>query len=97
MTPVEWAHQVNGFAWRQEQETYRVASLIAAIYDQNRDRKKRRKPITADDILGRKRKRSGATTAEAQLAILMKLTQARGGTIATASQADAPPAMPVVR
>ena len=92
MTPVEYGHAVDGFSWRQEQETWRMASIVAAIYDQNRDRKKRRKPITAEDILGRKRK-AGARTPEEQLAVLRNITRRMGGVVIEAS----PPAASAVR
>lgn len=81
MTPAEFALQVAGFAWRQEQEQYRMANIVAAIYNTvPSDPKKRRKPLTADDVLG-KGKRPGAQTAEAQLKALTRLTKMLGGTI----------------
>lgn len=87
MTPVEFGHAVNGFGWRQEQETWRMATIVAAIYDQHRDRKKRRKPITAEDILGRKRTR-GARTPEEQLATFRRITERMGGAVVTAPRMD---------
>lgn len=81
LTPAEFALQVAGFAWRQEQEQYRMANIVAAIYNVNRDPKRRRRPITAEDLIGRKRRAPGAQTPEAQLKALTRLTEMLGGTI----------------
>ena len=69
MTPREIVFAQRGFQWRQEQEQWRIASIVAAIYDVQRNPKKRRKPITAKDFMPRERTH-GATTAESQKAIL---------------------------
>lgn len=86
MTPAEWSYAIAGYQWREERAEWRMASIIAAIYDQHRDRKKRRKPITADDILGRKRTR-GARSPEEQLVVLTSLTRRMGGEIIRGSGA----------
>lgn len=83
LTPAEFARLVAGYNWRAEQELRRMAHIVAAIYDVNRDRKKRRRPITADDILGTRRTAPGARTPEAQLAALKRLTRLLGGEIHT--------------
>ncbi|HSH84346.1 MAG TPA: hypothetical protein VK979_04215 [Guyparkeria sp.] len=75
---------MRGFAWRQEQETWRTAEVVAALYNVNRNPKKRRQPITAEDVMGRKRNRrrkGGARTPEEQFKVLKNLTLAMGGEI----------------
>lgn len=69
MTPREMTFAQRGYLWRQEQEQWRIASIVAAIYDVQRNPKKRRKPITAADFMP-KQKAPGAKTPEAQKALL---------------------------
>lgn len=66
-----------------------MASIVAAIYNVHRDRKRQRRPYTPEDILGRKRRRTqaGARTPEQQLAVLRRLTQALGGEIRYSNRA----------
>lgn len=89
LTLNEFVLQIEGYAWREEQAQWRNAALIAAIYDVNRNRKKRRKPITAEDIMGRQRgqrTRMASDPAE-QLQVLIRVTRAMGGTIRRAPRA----------
>lgn len=79
MTPREIIFAQRGFEWREEREEWRMASMIAAIYDVNRNPKKRRKPITARDILGKKPETPKARTPEAQKAILDALVERTSG------------------
>ena len=69
MTLREIAIHTRGFMWRQELEDWRYARIVAAVYDVNRNPKKRKKPFTAQDFMP-KQKASGAKTPEAQKAIL---------------------------
>lgn len=90
LTPRELALQFKAYRWRTEQERWRAAEILAAIYDTRRaivtalvnPRKLRqlRKPLTAEDLLGKK-KRAVARTPDEQLARFRELTVAMGGTI----------------
>lgn len=67
MTQREIALHVRGFHWRMELEDWRTSRIVAAVYDVQRNPKKRRKPITARDFMPKK---PGARTAQAQKSIL---------------------------
>lgn len=83
LTPAEFQRQVEGYAWREERAQWRMAAIVAAIYDVHRDRRRRRRPITAQDILGRRARPAGARTPEAQLAALRRATLMLGGEVRT--------------
>lgn len=74
MTQREIAIHARGFIWRQELEDWRYARIVAAVYDQNRNPKKRKKPFTAQDFMPKK-KSAGAKTPEAQKFILDALVE----------------------
>lgn len=48
----------DAFSEREYRQDYRAASIIAAIYTVNMDQKKRKKPYTAEEILGVKRSKA---------------------------------------
>lgn len=70
MTPRELAIHAAGVTWREEREDWRIARIVAAIYDTNRNPKKRRKPYTAKDFMPKPKKPTKARSAEEQKAIL---------------------------
>lgn len=84
MTLRELILQVRGFKWRQEQENWRMATVVATLMNPLRtvqmDPKKikRSKMVSAADVLGRS-KRGGsekkATTPEAQKALFESLVK----------------------
>jgi hypothetical protein len=81
MTPRELIFQHRAFRWRQEQENYRMATMVAAMRNPHTvvmgDPKKirRQKPITPDDVLGRTRKRKMASDPMAHKRIFDALVQ----------------------
>lgn len=82
LTPVEFTYQVRGFDWRQEREQWRMANIVAAIYNVHRDPKKPR--LTAADLLKKEEpapRRQRAQTPEEQRDALLALVRATGGTV----------------
>ena len=55
---------------------YRAAMVVAAIYNVNRDPKKRKKPYTPEEILGEKKQTSGD-----MLEMAKSLTVIHGGEV----------------
>lgn len=51
MTPRQFHALSKRYRDQQEAEVYSVSRVVAAIYDVNRDPKKRKKPITAEDFI----------------------------------------------
>ncbi len=98
MTPREVAIHAQAAIWREEREDWRVARIVAAIYDQNRNPKKRKQPYTAKDFMPKPKAAPGARTPEAQKMLLDGLVhKTRGWTSrhrsgSTASSTD--PATP---
>ena len=58
----------------ERRENYRAAMIVAAIYNVNRDPKKRNKPFTPEEILGEKKKTNMRETAK-------MLTELHGGEV----------------
>jgi hypothetical protein len=52
MTFAEMKIMLDGFTERERRDNYRAAMIVAAIYNVNRDTKKRNKPYTPAEILG---------------------------------------------
>ena len=50
----------------EQRLNYRAAMVVAAIYNVNRDPKKRKKPYTPEEILGIKKQRTGDMKAQAE-------------------------------
>ena len=52
MTFAEMNLIISGFNERERRDNYRAAMVVAAIYNVNRDTKKRKKPYSAAEVLG---------------------------------------------
>ncbi len=50
-----------------------TASLIAAIFEQNRDRKKRRKPFTGDDFKPKRKPRRKEPLPQVEVSVLKSI------------------------
>ena len=74
LTFAEFKLIVDGFVETERRANYRAAMVVAAIYNVNRDPKKRKDPYTPEEILGEKKETATVETAKA-------LTELYGGIV----------------
>lgn len=71
MTPREFKIISEGWEKQQEVLDRRAAQVVAAIYEQNRNKKKRSKPFSVQDFMPQKgKKQSKEQTPEQMLSVL---------------------------
>ena len=81
LTPLEFERMVRGYGEATYRQDYRMAVLVAAIYNLGRDPNKRRHPFSPDDFLARPgaARQRKAQTPEEMLAVVTSLHNAFGG------------------
>lgn len=88
LTPREVVLQSRGFAWRQEQEDWRMANIVATLLNplvmvqaDPKKAKRSKNHVTAADVLGKKPERPKARTPAEQLQVFKRMTTMMGGKV----------------
>lgn len=93
LTPREVVLQSRGYHWREEQENWRMAAIVATLMNpiltlqaDPKKARRNRKRVTPADVLGKKpEKGPGARTPEEQLSVFKRLARGLGGTVRESS------------
>lgn len=87
LTLAEYNKMVKGYSKRRRNNLYGFAMVTAALYEVNRDRKRRPKPFTPNDFMPKEElKLKPKQTVDEQIAIVRMLNLAFDGKDSTAKE-----------